>query len=147
VTAWVERFVLCASDDIAVARQLLRWCRENDKRLGFAEPNSSGFVCIPCVAMVVDPDFVGRDNWESYCDFCEQVAQPYSPEEKEQWRRETGSEPKPQVEDTPVVLMERESEGERARIPPSKESFVWRVGPVRAERVVRAMDQAAEARR
>ena len=58
-----------ASANISLAIEINDFCKENNKKIFFPEPDSPDIVAIPFFVMVVDRHFIGRSAWEDYCDY------------------------------------------------------------------------------
>ena len=58
-----------ASDNIDLAIEINDFCKENNKKIFFPEPDSSDIVAIPFFVMIVDRNFIGKSAWEDYCEY------------------------------------------------------------------------------
>jgi len=58
-----------ASDNIDLAIEINDFCKENNKKIFFPEPDSPDIIAIPFFVMIVDRNFIGKSAWEDYCDY------------------------------------------------------------------------------
>ena len=58
-----------ASANISLAIEINDFCKENNKKIFFPEPDSPDIIAIPFFVMVVDRNFIGKSAWEDYCDY------------------------------------------------------------------------------
>jgi len=60
------------SDNINLAIEMNSFCKENNKKMFFPEPNSPDFSVMPFFAMIVDRNFLDKSVWKDYCDYCDE---------------------------------------------------------------------------
>jgi len=58
-----------ASANISLAIEINDFCRENNKKIFFPEPDSPDIIAIPFFVLLVDRHFIGKSAWEDYCDY------------------------------------------------------------------------------
>lgn len=58
-----------ASTNISLAIEINDFCKENNKKIFFPEPDSPDIIAIPFFVMIVDRHFIGKSAWEDYCDY------------------------------------------------------------------------------
>ena len=58
-----------ASDNIDLAIEINDFCKENNKKIFFPEPDSPDIIAIPFFVMIVDRNFIGKSAWEDYCEY------------------------------------------------------------------------------
>jgi len=117
--------LLFASDDMELAIELLKWCRRNGKSLCPVGPGPSALIAVPCFAIVVDRTYIGRDEWQAYCEFCQEVAEPVHAHGAENVPANSGQ-PPAEREETPVIILKAPSLRTRDRwpVPPSKGDLI-----------------------
>lgn len=64
-----EDTLVFASDNINLAIEVNNFCKENNKKIFFPEPDSPDIIAIPFFVLVVDRNFIGKSAWEDYCDY------------------------------------------------------------------------------
>ena len=58
-----------ASTDFDLKKRIENWCQLNNKKIVLSEPDSPDIIAINSFAVIVDPDFVGKENLESFLEF------------------------------------------------------------------------------
>ena len=58
-----------ASNDFDLKKRIENWCQLNNKKIVLSEPDSPDIIAINSFAVIVDPDFVGKENLESFLEF------------------------------------------------------------------------------
>ena len=59
-----------ASNDINLAIEVNDFCKVNDIKIFFPEPDSPDIIAIPFFTMIVDRNYIGKSAWEDYCEYC-----------------------------------------------------------------------------
>ncbi len=139
---WVstEPRLLLACDDDRLAAALIRWCREHWKTLYMAQPGTPDLAAIPCFAMVVDRNYVGLEQWELYCDFCDEIAGSMPDSFEERTEKPPG---------TPVLIVDELGRGEAPgdpRVPPWKGGVISFVRRRKVKQVLRTLDEVLDHR-
>ena len=58
-----------ASNDPKLKTRVENWCEENNKKLILSEPKSPDIIAFNSFAIIADPEFVGKENIESFVEF------------------------------------------------------------------------------
>ena len=58
-----------ASANISLAIEINDFCKENNKKIFFPEPDSPDIIAIPFFVLLVDRHFIGKSAWEDYCEY------------------------------------------------------------------------------
>jgi hypothetical protein len=130
--------VLYAGEDAELKQRIRQWCDEHGKKLRCAHPDSADLVGGPFLAIIIDRYYVGEECWESYCEFCEELATPIDRKGRNEYIQRFAEEPPPR-EETPVVIVEDDPEQAREawpQVPPSKEDRIFWRNPSHPDRVL-----------
>jgi len=58
-----------ASNNQKLKTRLEKWCNKNNKKLFLGEPKSPDIIAINSFAIIADPEFVGKENMDSFVEF------------------------------------------------------------------------------
>ena len=72
-----DRTVLCIFDNSSLRTRLENWAKDNSYRLVWGRPDYPDIIAFPCIAMIVDRDYIDMDEYESYLQYAEEVNGPF----------------------------------------------------------------------
>lgn len=68
-----NKIIIFISNNIDLALKLNDLCQAHGIKIIFPETDSSDIFAISSLALIVDRDYIDKDVWESYCEYCEET--------------------------------------------------------------------------
>jgi hypothetical protein len=69
--------LLFASDDNSLKLKLQSWCKEHDKVIYYAKPDTADLIAIPSFATVVSIEFISKNSWQDFVNFQNEIDENY----------------------------------------------------------------------